>query len=83
MQNKCPFDPSAPPYDTAAIGMFHCPECGEMVLAGVPHLDYSEIYGAPNTASTPTGGDSPASEILSTGEVTPSNQVEPTPPTSG
>lgn len=23
------------------IGMFHCPECGEMVVAGVPHPDYS------------------------------------------
>lgn len=36
-----------------------------------------------NTASTPTGGDSPVSEISLTGEVAPSNQVEPTPPTSG
>jgi acetone carboxylase gamma subunit len=23
------------------IGMFHCPECGEMVIAGIPHPDYS------------------------------------------
>lgn len=23
------------------IGMFHCPECGEMVVAGAPHPDYS------------------------------------------
>jgi hypothetical protein len=22
-------------------GMFHCPECGEMVIAGAPHPDYS------------------------------------------
>ncbi len=20
------------------IGMYHCPECGEMVIAGVPHM---------------------------------------------
>ena len=25
---------------TGAIGMFHCPECGEMILAGMPHPDY-------------------------------------------
>ena len=24
----------------APIGMFHCPECGEMILAGVPHINY-------------------------------------------
>jgi hypothetical protein len=23
------------------MGMYHCPECGEMVLAGVAHPDYS------------------------------------------
>ncbi|MGE0131865.1 MAG: hypothetical protein AB7U82_27595 [Blastocatellales bacterium] len=23
------------------IGMLHCPECGEMIVAGMPHLDYS------------------------------------------
>lgn len=50
MANKCSFDPSAPPYDTAALGMFHCPECGEMVLAGVAHPDYSLIESAPNKA---------------------------------
>lgn len=22
------------------IGMFHCPLCGEMVIAGQPHIDY-------------------------------------------
>lgn len=37
-EKKCDFDPTAPPYDTAPIGMFHCPKCGEMVLANVPHL---------------------------------------------
>ncbi len=28
-------------YIGAPIGMFHCPLCGEMVLAGMPHPDYS------------------------------------------
>jgi len=23
--------------------MFHCPWCGEMVLAGVPHVDYPMV----------------------------------------
>lgn len=33
---QCTYDP------TSDIGgMFHCPECGEMVVAGAPHPDYS------------------------------------------
>lgn len=46
---KCKFDPTKPPYDNAPIGMFHCPECGEMVVANVPHPNYgteSKIYDA-------------------------------------
>lgn len=35
--DKCTFDPAT--YDGPAQGMFHCPECGEMVLAGLPHPD--------------------------------------------
>jgi hypothetical protein len=34
---KCGFDPQ--PYKGQPIGMFHCPECGQMVLAGVEHPD--------------------------------------------
>jgi hypothetical protein len=30
----CTYDPQEA---KGPIGMFHCPECGEMVLAGVPH----------------------------------------------
>ena len=41
------------------------------------------VLNAPNTASTPTSGDSPVAELSSTGEVSPSNQAEPVPPTSG
>ena len=37
---KCSFDPMI--YKDAPMGMFHCPECGEMQLAGLPHLDSSE-----------------------------------------
>lgn len=39
MTNKCNYDPSQ--LKGVLIGMFHCPECGEMVLAGCPHPDYS------------------------------------------
>jgi hypothetical protein len=28
--------------------MFHCPECGEMVIAGMAHPDYSLIEEPPN-----------------------------------
>jgi hypothetical protein len=31
----CKFDPF--PLRGMPIGMFHCPECGGMVLAGMPH----------------------------------------------
>lgn len=46
--NKCPFDPNAPEYKDLPIGMFHCPECGEMVIAGIPHPDYSLLDDDPN-----------------------------------
>lgn len=41
----CTYDPAE--MAGAPIGMFHCPECGEMVIAGMPHpiydiLDLSE-----------------------------------------
>ena len=37
---KCGHDPRE--MAGQPIGMFHCPECGEMVIAGMPHPDYSE-----------------------------------------
>ena len=27
----------------APLGMYHCPYCGSMVVAGVPHGDYAEV----------------------------------------
>lgn len=35
MSYHCPHDPRK---TRGAIGMYHCPECGVMVLAGVQHL---------------------------------------------
>ena len=40
---KCSFDPTADIYKDSPIGMFHCPECGEMVVAGLPHPDYDAL----------------------------------------
>lgn len=40
-RKPCRFDPMALQYIGAPIGMFHCPLCGEMVLAGMPHPDYT------------------------------------------
>ena len=34
----CPHDPRE---TTGPIGMYHCPECGEMVVANMEHPDYS------------------------------------------
>ncbi len=39
-KKKCEFDPTK--FKNMPLGMFHCPECGEMVLAGLPHPDYQE-----------------------------------------
>jgi ribosomal protein L32 len=38
---NCKYDPTTA---KGAIGMFHCPECGEMVLAGCPHPNYDLVY---------------------------------------
>lgn len=37
MNDRCTFDPS--PLLGVPLGMFHCPECGEMVIAGLPHFE--------------------------------------------
>jgi rRNA maturation protein Nop10 len=35
---KCTHDPTI--NKDQPIGMYHCPECGQMVMAGMPHIDY-------------------------------------------
>lgn len=32
---KCNYDPTK--LLGQPIGMFHCPDCGEMIVAGIPH----------------------------------------------
>ena len=39
--NTCPYDPME--MAGQPIGMFHCEFCGEMVVAGLPHPDYSTL----------------------------------------
>ena len=36
----CTYDPSK---IVGPIGQFHCPLCGEMVVAGCPHPDYDRL----------------------------------------
>ncbi len=38
---QCEFDPKT--YANQPIGMFHCPLCGEMVLAGMDHPDVDKV----------------------------------------
>ena len=40
----CPHDPRE---TIGPIGMYHCPECGEMVLAGMDHIDWSLMKNEP------------------------------------
>jgi hypothetical protein len=49
---KCSFNPV--PLKGQAAGHVHCPECGEMVLVGIPHPDYSvlDVDEEPGTSGT-------------------------------
>ncbi len=40
-KKKCLFDPKT--YAGQPIGMFHCPDCGDMVVAGIEHPDYDDM----------------------------------------
>lgn len=44
----CDFDPTDV---KGPIGMFHCPQCGEMVVAGRAHPDYSVLAEQPEGAA--------------------------------
>ena len=43
-------------YADQPIGMFFCPICGEMVVAGMPHPDYSLLNEEPIAMPTTTQG---------------------------
>lgn len=38
---RCPWPWEPQQLVGAPIGQYHCPHCGAMVLAGVPHMDYA------------------------------------------
>lgn len=38
--DRCPWPWDPQQLKGMPIGQYHCPYCGAMVLAGVPHLDY-------------------------------------------
>lgn len=42
MGERCPWPWEPQQLVGRPIGQYHCPYCGAMVLAGVPHVDYSE-----------------------------------------
>ncbi|MFE3583726.1 hypothetical protein [Streptomyces vinaceus] len=41
MGERCPWPWEPQQLVGAPIGQYHCPHCGAMVLAGVPHIDYA------------------------------------------
>lgn len=41
---ECPWPWDPPQLKGAPLGMYHCPYCGEMVLAGLPHVDYRDEF---------------------------------------
>jgi hypothetical protein len=38
----CPWPWEPQQFVGIPLGQYHCPYCGAMVIAGVPHLDYRE-----------------------------------------
>lgn len=42
---RCPWPWDPQRLVGAPLGMYHCPYCGAMVMAGIPHIDYAEAVG--------------------------------------
>jgi hypothetical protein len=40
---RCPWPWEPQQLKGAPLGMYHCPYCGGMVLAGEPHTDYADV----------------------------------------
>jgi hypothetical protein len=36
-----PWDPMLKPI--MSVGQYHCPYCGAMIVAGIPHIDYKDV----------------------------------------
>lgn len=39
---RCPWPWDPQQFTGAPLGQYDCPYCGAMVMAGMPHIDYSE-----------------------------------------
>lgn len=46
MGEPCPWPWEPQQLVGAPLGQYHCPYCGAMVIAGVPHIDYRTLDGA-------------------------------------
>lgn len=42
MGEECPWPWDPQQLVDAPLGQYHCPYCGAMVIAGLPHIDYRE-----------------------------------------
>ena len=40
---RCPWPWDPQQLVGAALGQYHCPYCGEMVVAGLEHIDYAGV----------------------------------------
>lgn len=45
---RCPWPWDPQQLNGAPIGQYHCPYCGAMVMAGMPHLDYGVMNNEPD-----------------------------------
>lgn len=48
MGERCPWPWDPQQLVGQPLGQYHCEYCGAMVIAGVPHLDYSDTATPPN-----------------------------------
>lgn len=46
MGERCPWPWEPQLLVGAPMGQYHCPYCGAMVMAGIEHIDYTEISEA-------------------------------------
>jgi hypothetical protein len=47
MGEECPWPWDPQRLAGAPLGQYHCPYCGAMVVAGIPHLDHREASDPP------------------------------------
>lgn len=49
MGERCPWPWEPQQMVGVPLGQYHCPYCGAMVIAGVPHIDYTALSEPPPT----------------------------------